>query len=72
MSKEHDFFLYLLEKYAEYKKIPTADLLKIFDETGISNYIMEMYTMYHTERLENAFADIDKKCIDLNSGISMS
>jgi len=55
------FFLYLLEKYAEYKGIPTSDLLKKLDETGISEYIMEMYPMYHTERLENAFADIDKK-----------
>ena len=61
MSNEHDFFLYLLEKYAEYKKIPTEDLLKLLDETGVSEYIMQMYPMYHTERLENAFEDIDKK-----------
>ena len=60
-SKEHEFFLYLLEKYAEYKGILTFDLLKKLDETGVSEYIMEMYPMYHTERLENAFADIDKR-----------
>jgi hypothetical protein len=65
MSCEHNFFLYLLEKYAEYKNIPTSDLLKKFDETGISEYIMQMYPMYHTERIENAFADIDRKIVNL-------
>jgi hypothetical protein len=65
MSKEYDFFLYLLEKYSEYKGIPAPVLLKTLDETGISEYIMEMYPMYHTERIENAFADIDKKLLNI-------
>ena len=65
MSNEHDFFLYLLEKYAEYRGVPTEDLLKLLDETGVSEYIMQMYPMYHTERLENAFEDIDKKMSEL-------
>jgi hypothetical protein len=56
------FFVYLLEKYAEYKKTDAASVLKIFDQTNLTGYIKEMYPMYHTERLENAFADIDGKC----------
>ncbi|MCL1945641.1 MAG: DUF3791 domain-containing protein [Chitinivibrionia bacterium] len=61
MSNEYAFFLYLLEKYAEYKNVYTADLLTELDETNISEYIMQMYQMYHTERIENAFLDIDNK-----------
>jgi len=68
MSKEYDFFLYLLEKYAEYKGLRTEILLKKLDETGISEYILEMYPMYHTERIENAFADIDRKLEESNYG----
>lgn len=61
MSKEYDFFLYFLEKYAEYKNVSTADMLKKFDDANVSDYVMQMYPMYHTERIENAFADIDEK-----------
>ena len=55
------FFVYLLEKYAEYKKASAANILKNFDQTNLTDYIKQMYPMYHTERLENAFVDIDRK-----------
>ena len=61
MSKEMDFFLYLLEKYAEYKNENTFSLLEKWESLNIIDYIMQMYPMYHTERIENAFADIDKR-----------
>ena len=61
LSKENDFFVYLLEKYAEKKNRSTADVLKEFDASGLTEYIMSMYPMYHTEVIENAFADIDRK-----------
>ena len=59
MSKEMEFFSFLLEQYARYKQT-TADLvLKKWDELGITDYIYNMYEMYHSEAITNAFADID-------------
>ena len=66
LTKEMMFFVYLLEKYAEYKGVNTAIILKSFDETNLTSYIKEMYPMYHTERIENAFLDIDTKQNQLN------
>ena len=60
LSNETLFFIYLLEKYAEYKGVSTVTILKTFDKTHITDHIREMYPMYHTERLENAFEDIDR------------
>jgi hypothetical protein len=34
---------------------------KLWQERGLTDYINGMYEQYHTERLENAFADIDRK-----------
>jgi hypothetical protein len=61
LSNETYFFLYLLETYAEYKKENTVAVLKNFDDSQLTDYINKMYLMYHTERLENAFEDIDRK-----------
>jgi len=61
MSNEMVFFVYLLEKYAEYKNENTYSLLKKWEDSNLIDYIMQMYPMYHTERIENAFADIEKR-----------
>jgi len=61
MSNEIAFFAYLLEKYAEYKSEDTVSLLLKWEESKLIEYIMQMYPMYHTERIENAFADIDRQ-----------
>jgi len=61
MSNEIAFFAYLLEKYAEYKNENTADMLAKWEKSNLIEYIMQMYQMYHTERIENAFVDIDGK-----------
>jgi hypothetical protein len=60
LSNETSFFIYLLEKYSEYKGISTTNCLKHFDQTQLTDYIKQMYPMYHTERIENAFLDIDR------------
>jgi len=60
MSNEIAFFAYLLEKYAEYKNEDTVSLLLKWEKSNLIEYIMQMYPMYHTERIENAFADIDR------------
>ena len=60
MSKEGDFFIYLLERYADFKKEKASEILKLWDRIGLTNLIYDLYEIYHVERLENAFEDIDK------------
>ena len=59
MSKEMEFFIYLLEYYAEYRKMSAGDVLTEWDEHGITQEIYDGYFQYHQERIENAFEDID-------------
>jgi len=61
LSNEMQFFIYLLEKYAEHKGLAAPDVLRTFDEIHLTDYIKQMYPMYHSERIENAFDDIDRK-----------
>ena len=60
MSKEMNFFIYLLEKYADKKNKNASDILKEWDKLNITQLIYDMYEKYHTETLENTFEDIDK------------
>ena len=59
MKKETEFFIYLLERYSSYKNTHTNEVLREWDEKNLTQYIYDMYEIYHTERLENAFMDID-------------
>lgn len=59
VNKKSDFFIYLLERYAEFKKMTAKEVLHQWDELDLTNFIYDMYDIYHTERLENAFHDID-------------
>lgn len=60
MSKEAEFFIYLLERYADYKKEKASEILKMWDQSGITKLIYDLYDIYHVEQLENTFEDIDK------------
>ena len=60
MSKEMEFFIFLLENYAEYKNTTADKVLKLWDKLKLTDFIYEMYELYHIERLENAFDDIDR------------
>ncbi|GMO42887.1 MAG: hypothetical protein Ta2F_18660 [Termitinemataceae bacterium] len=53
------FFIYLLEHYASYKNISAAEVLKILDEKNLTDFIYDMYEMYHSESINNAYIDID-------------
>lgn len=64
MSKEADFFIYLIERYAEAKQTTAQKILEQWDSLGLTNFIYEMYEIYHVERLENAFDDIDKLILE--------
>ena len=59
MNEEIEFFSYLLEYYANYKNMPTGTVLREWDEHDITQKIYDSYWEYHTERIENAFEDID-------------
>lgn len=59
MSREMQFFMYLIERYAAYKNSTAGDILTEWDSLGITNRIYDMYELYHTEAIENAFKDID-------------
>ena len=59
MSDEMDFFIFLLEQYAAEKDRPASDILREWDEKGITQEVYDGYWGYHTERLENAYEDID-------------
>lgn len=59
MNDEQKFFIYLLECYANAKNRPMGEVLKEWDEHGITQYVLDNYLQYHTEAIENAYADID-------------
>ena len=59
LSKEMKFFIYLLERYAESRDTTADAVLEQWDELGVSDLIFDMYDLYHVEKLENSFADID-------------
>ena len=59
MSDELVFFIFLIENYACFKARETSDVLREWDEHGITQEIYDGYWGYHTERLENAYEDID-------------
>ena len=60
MSKEMEFFTFLMAQYAHYKNTTADKILHKLDELNLTDYIFNMYEMYHSEALENAYADIDK------------
>lgn len=60
MEKEMEFFIYLIEHYANYKNTTTEMIINKLDELNLTNYIYNMYEIYHQEAIQNAFDDIDK------------
>ena len=59
MSKEFRFFAYLLESYALHKGITASEVLRLLDEKNLTDFVYNMYELYHVEAIENAFMDID-------------
>ena len=45
MSKEMDFFIYLLEHYAESKGVSANEALREWDERGIVQDVADSYEM---------------------------
>jgi hypothetical protein len=59
MTDEMKFFLFLIERYAAFKGRPTGEVMKEWDDRGLTQEIYDNYEMYDQERLENAYEDID-------------
>ena len=59
MSKEMDFCIYLLEAYAASKGRPANEVMREWRRRDIVQFVYDNYWLYHTEAIENAYADID-------------
>jgi hypothetical protein len=59
MSDEMRFFIYLLENYGASQGVSGGEMLARLDAAGLTEFVIGMYDLYHVERLENAFDDID-------------
>ena len=59
LSKEMDFFIFLLNHYAAYKNSSADKILNELDEKNLTDFVYSMYEMYHSEAIENAYKDID-------------
>ena len=59
MTDEMRFFLFLIERYANEKGRSTGDVLREWDEKGVTDEIFDGYFQYHQESLQNAYKDID-------------
>ena len=46
MSKEGEFFIYLLERYADFKKQKASDILKLWDEADLTKLIYTKSIMW--------------------------
>lgn len=59
MTKEEEFFIFLMEQYAAYKNTTANTILKKLDELNLTELVINMYEQYHSEAIQNAFIDID-------------
>lgn len=60
MTKEMEFFIYLIENYAAYKNVGADDVMRKLEELKLTDFIYNMYEKYHQEAIENAYKDIDE------------
>ena len=59
MNDQFRFFTYLLESYAQNKNTTAGAVLKSLDEKGLTDFVYNMYALYHVEAIENAYMDLD-------------
>ncbi len=61
MSKEFQFFIYLLERYAAHLGVTADVAYRLLAGKGLVDYAVNMYDLYHVEAIENAFADLNRR-----------
>ena len=59
LPREFVFFTYLLESYAQSRGMEAAEVLAALDARDRTQFTYDMYEMYHSEAIENAFHDLD-------------
>ena len=64
MTDEMQFFLFLIERYANHKNRPTGDVMREWDQKGVTQEIFDDYFQYHQEPIQNAFLDIDSLVVN--------
>jgi len=64
MSKEMEYFIYLIEHYAAYKNKNANEVMKELEKLKLVEEILNRYEFYHIEKIENAYDDIDKLIAD--------
>lgn len=64
MTDEMQFFLFLIERYANHKNRPTGDVMREWDQKGVTQAIFDGYFQYHQEPIQNAFLDIDSLVVN--------
>ena len=64
MTDEMQFFLFLIERYANHKNRPTGDVMHEWDQKGVTQEIFDGYFQYHQEPIQNAFLDIDSLVVN--------
>lgn len=60
MSREMQYFMILIERYAAYKNSTAGDMLTKWDDLDITNKIYNLYESYHGKDFEEVFAEIDR------------
>lgn len=45
--------------YAAHKETTADKILEILDEKNLTQFVYDMYELYHSEAIENAFTDLD-------------
>jgi hypothetical protein len=48
-----------MEYYASYKNTTPSEILTILIEKDLVDLVIDSYEIYHIERIENAFMDLD-------------
>ena len=48
MSKEMNFIIFCMESYKVHKSLTGKEVLKLFTENGVFDYIREFYDVLHT------------------------
>jgi hypothetical protein len=59
MDRETEFFVYLIERYGAARGQTGGQVLERLDAAGLTDFVVSMYGLYHAERLQNAFEDLD-------------
>ena len=59
VTEEMEFFIFLLEMYAQSRGTTADKVLARWDKLNITEAVYNMYERYHCEALENAFCVIE-------------